>query len=154
MAPKPINFSNTSIYKIQHINNDDLLYIGSTTDFIRRKYSHKSHCNNPNSKAYNIKLYQMIRDNGGWPCFKMIELKQFPCNNSREAQAEEDRVMIEMKSIMNDRRSFRNMAQYRIDRAEHINRKVTCECGCIIRYDNFNRHKKSNKHKKIMENIE
>lgn len=158
MAPKPINFLNTIIYKIQHIDNDELLYIGSTTDFIRRKCNHKSNCNNPNSKAYNVKLYTMIRCNGGWDNFKMIEVKKYPCNNSREAQAEEDKIMTEMKSIMNDRRSFRNGAQYYIDNHDKIRKnkreKIICDCGAVICRDQKARHKKSNKHKKIMENIE
>ena len=67
MAPKAIDYSNTIIYKLEHEDDKKLFYVGSTTDFIRRKYCHKSRCNNTNSKEYNRKVYKMIRDNGGWP---------------------------------------------------------------------------------------
>ena len=58
-----VDYSKTVIYKMQHVDNPELLYVGSTTDFTRRKAGHKSVCNNANDKLYNIKLYSMIRDN-------------------------------------------------------------------------------------------
>ena len=43
----------------------------------------------------------MIRENGGWDMFKMLEVEKFPCNDDREACAEEDKIMKEMKASMN-----------------------------------------------------
>ena len=43
----------------------------------------------------------MMRQNGGWSCFRMIQIKKFPCDNKREAEAEEDRIMMELKANMN-----------------------------------------------------
>jgi len=112
MAPKTIDYSNTIIYKIQHEDNDDkLVYVGSTTDFIRRKYFHKYCCNNPNSKAYNRKVYQMIRDNGGWECFKMLEIKKYPCNDSREAASEEERFRQLLNPSMNSYKAYSELTQ-------------------------------------------
>ena len=34
---------------------------------------HKTYCNLETHKNYNVKLYQMIRDNGGWSNWSMIE---------------------------------------------------------------------------------
>ena len=48
----------------------------------------------------------MIRENGGWDMFRMIEIKHHPCNNRREAEAEEDKIMREMKSTMNTNRAY------------------------------------------------
>jgi hypothetical protein len=101
MPKKSTNYENTVIYKIQHIEKDDLLYVGSTTDFINRKCSHKSRCNNPSAKNYNLKLYQTIRSNGGWDSFTMVVIKQFPCCDKRQAQTEEDRLMRELKASLN-----------------------------------------------------
>ena len=56
MPLNEIKYQNTVIYKIQHIEKDDLLYIGHTTDFTKRKYSHKANCTNENTKKYNFKL--------------------------------------------------------------------------------------------------
>ena len=106
------DFSKTVIYKIQHEDDESLLYVGSTTNFTKRKCSHKRNCNNPNDRIYNIKLYQMIRDNGGWNCFRMIQIKKFPCNNKREAESEEDMFMMELKANMNHQRASRSHAEY------------------------------------------
>ena len=114
------DFSKTIIYKIQHEDDESLLYVGSTTNFTKRKCSHKRNCNNPNGKEFNTKIYQMIRDNGGWNGFKMIQIKEFPCNNRREAEAEEDRIMMELKANMNHNRASRSHAEWYIDNREKI----------------------------------
>jgi len=101
-----VDYSKTIIYKIQHRDIDELLYVGSTTDFTRRKAEHKRRCNNANDKSYNSKVYQMIRKNGGFDCFNIIVIKEFPCSNKREALAEEDRIIREMKSNMNKIRAY------------------------------------------------
>ena len=31
----------------------------------------------------------MLRDNGGWDMFKMIEIEKFSCNDKREAERRE-----------------------------------------------------------------
>ena len=63
-----------------------LIYIGSTTDFIRRKNAHKNCCNNEKQKAHNDKKYQYIRNNGGWDCFNMIEVEKFPINERQKPE--------------------------------------------------------------------
>tara|TARA_B110000858_G_C17794365_1_gene471576 strand:+ start:351 stop:1034 length:684 start_codon:yes stop_codon:yes gene_type:complete len=112
------DYSKTVIYKIQHEDDATLIYVGSTTDFTKRKCSHKSRCNNP--KELKRKIYQMIRDNGGWECFKMIQIKEFPCINKRETEAEEDRFMMELKANMNDHRANRSYAEWVIDNRDKI----------------------------------
>jgi hypothetical protein len=158
------NYSKTIIYKIQHQEDETLLYVGSTTDFIKRKYYHKICCNDEKYREHNFKLYQIIRNNGGWECFKMIQIKEFPCNNKREAEAEEDKIMVEMKANMNFQRAHRTKKQYREDtnytknyyeknkeRIKQIsNQQITCECGCIVVKNHIARHKKSNRHIKLL----
>jgi len=41
--------------------------------------------------------------------------------------------------------------QYNIDNKEKIRQKITCECGCVIVRGNISTHKKTNKHKELME---
>ena len=98
------DYSNTIIYKIQNIDNPKLLYIGSTTDFTKRKSAHKSECGNP--RKNHKKVYTMINQNGGWSMFNMIELYKFPCEDKRQAECEEDRCIREMKANMNMKRAF------------------------------------------------
>ncbi len=101
-----VDYKKIVIYKIQHKSKDELLYVGSTTHFGNRKRQHKSRCYNPNEKSYNTKLYSTIRDNGGWDAFNMVIVKEFPCENKRQAEAEEDRVMREMLSSLNSIRAY------------------------------------------------
>jgi predicted GIY-YIG superfamily endonuclease len=51
-----------TFYKISHIDYPELLYIGSTKDFRKRKNRHKYDCYHENETNYNIELYQYIRD--------------------------------------------------------------------------------------------
>lgn len=90
MPRLPIDYSKTIIYKIvcNDLNITDV-YVGSTTDFIRRKGQHKQCCNNEKAKNYNLKVYQTIRQNGGWGNFSMVEIEKCPCNDSNESHARE-----------------------------------------------------------------
>ena len=72
------------IYKIEHIDDESLIYVGHTTNFIKRKINHKSYCCSEKSSHYNLKLYAMMRSNGGWDMLKMIEVEKFPCADKRE----------------------------------------------------------------------
>jgi len=96
MPRTAIDYSNAVIYKIQHLEKDELVYVGSTTNFVNRRYYHKTAC-----KTKQIKVYEMIRENGGWECFNMIIIKEYPCQSSIELTQEEDRVMRELNSSLN-----------------------------------------------------
>jgi len=86
MPRHPINYSNTIIYKI--VCNDLTitdLYVGSTTDFAKRKSGHKS-----DSKRHpDTKIYKSITTNGGWDNWQMVEIEKFPCQDGNEARARE-----------------------------------------------------------------
>ena len=49
----------------------------------------------------------MIRENGGWEMFVMIEVEKYPCNDKREADKRENELMKELKASMNKISSFR-----------------------------------------------
>ena len=98
MPRKTIDYSKCIIYKIQHIERDDLLYVGHTTDFTHRKNTHK-HCST--NEALTQKLYKTIRENGGWDMFRMTPIKEFSCNSKIEAQIEENKCITELKASLN-----------------------------------------------------
>jgi len=102
--PKASDYSKALIYKIEHLDKPDLIYVGSTTNLVKRKYNHKTNCNNEKSKKYNAKKYVMIRENGGWECFKMVVIKEYPCNTKNELQIEEEKCRKELQATLN---SFR-----------------------------------------------
>ena len=50
-------------------------YVGKTKNLKKRWNNHKSSCYNENSKNYNSKLYQYIRENNGLDNFNIIEIE-------------------------------------------------------------------------------
>lgn len=80
-----MNYKNTIIYKI--ICNDEKIcdcYVGHTTNFIKRKSDHKR-----NTLFHTYKIYEFIRNNGGWENFTMLEIELYPCENKTEARIRE-----------------------------------------------------------------
>ena len=114
MPKKIIDFSKTIIYKIvcNDLNITDV-YVGHTTNFIKRKAQHKSICNNPNSKSYNLKIYNTIRDNGGFDNWSMIQIEKFQdCNDINEACARERYWYELLNAKLNTNCPGRNKAEY------------------------------------------
>ena len=120
MPKTPMDYSKCSIYKIEHIENESLVYVGHTTDFVKRKGQHKNNCKNENDKKFNFKLYQMIRDNGGFDRFKMIEVEKYPCKDKREAERRENEIMKQLKASMNAIKSYRTDEERKEYRNEYL----------------------------------
>jgi hypothetical protein len=57
MPKTAMDYSKCCIYKIEHIDNDNLVYVCHTTNFNTRKRNHKRICMNENVRAFNYKLY-------------------------------------------------------------------------------------------------
>jgi len=94
-------------YKIVCISDDiDLCYIGSTANWKERQRTHKLACNNENISAYNTKIYQAIRANGGWENFKMVQLGTREQLTKREAEQVEEEYRQELKANMNTKRCY------------------------------------------------
>jgi hypothetical protein len=100
------DYNKTVIYKIINYEYPDLIYIGSTTNFRIRKNQHKNRTTNPNNEKYHLKLYENIRNYGGWDSWKMIVICEFPCENKRQAEKEEDKYMMELNATLNTNRAF------------------------------------------------
>jgi predicted GIY-YIG superfamily endonuclease len=108
MPKLPVDYSKTIIYKLVHNEDYDNtnIYIGSTTDFVKRKNQHKKSCNNEKDKSYNEKKYQYIRNNSGWDEWNMIEIQKYPCNDKREAEAREEYWRCHFNAQLNTRRAY------------------------------------------------
>ena len=182
MPRTPIDYSKTIIYKL--VKNDDYdnanVYIGSTTDFRKRKNNHKRSCNNEKHKEYNSKKYQYIRENGRWNEWNMIEIEKFACNDGNEARAREEYWRCHFNAQLNTKRSYiteverierdkekrleyneRNkekrleyQKEYFKQNKDKINEKITCECGCIITKSVLARHKKTQNHLLLTKQIQ
>ena len=102
MPKIPIDYSKTIIYKI--VCNDlnvNQCYVGHTTDMTKRKWGHKSVCNNDKNKGHNHKIYKIIRENGGWDNWNMLLVEKFPCKDKYDACKREREVYEELDAKMN-----------------------------------------------------
>lgn len=107
---KANKYHKSIIYKLEHVTNHELCYIGGTTNFSARKAQHKSRTLNPNDKEHNVYKYKMIRENGGWDMFRMVPLKTVSVDSKRELEMEEEKFRELYKAKMNSYRSFVNDA--------------------------------------------
>lgn len=119
------DYNKGCIYLIKHNQdfNDENVYIGSCCNFTRRKCDHKKVCNNPNDKRHNLKIYQTIRENGGWDNWVMIKLHNFPCNEKHELNLEERRVIDLYQSKLNMRLPTRTTKEWCEDNKKELNEK-------------------------------
>ena len=88
------------------------LYVGHTTNFTKRKTGHKNACINENNKAYNYKVYQKIREFGGWENWTMVEIEKYPCNDFHEASARERFWYEELNADLNSVIPHRGLKEY------------------------------------------
>jgi len=95
------DYSKSIIYKIQHIDKPELLFIGSTTDFKRIKSQHKNIYENEYNKEHKKNLYKKIRENDGFDKFEFIIIKEFPCNNKIELSIEAEKYRKELNATLN-----------------------------------------------------
>ena len=135
-------------YKIQDI------YIGSTTDYTKRKSAHKYICNNVSHKNYNNKTYKIIRENGGWENWCMILIENYPCKNKREAEAKERYWFDELNAKLNTYKPYTTDAEkknyYNENKDKILTYKKTkfdCECNGKYTQSHKSTHLNTLKHK-------
>ena len=106
------DYSKTIMYRI--VCNDLSItdcYVGHTTNLTKRKSKHKDNCNNPKSEKHNLKIYQFIRDNGGWNNFTLVQIEIFNCKNANEARARERELYEQLNSTMNSVKPNRTLEE-------------------------------------------
>ena len=150
-----IDYSNTIIYKITcKDSNVKDVYVGHTTNFVQRKHAHKQSCINDKSPNYNCKLYDVIRNNGGWNNWKMEIINFFNCQDHYEARKKEQEYFVSLNATLN---SIEPMPKPKIKPilVKEIKEKQIFYCEtCNIYCSNSNLleiHNKTKKHNKISE---
>lgn len=97
-----IDYSNTVFYKIYCKNTEVKdLYIGHTTNFVQRKYAHKTTCNKENYNNHHLKVYKCIRDHGGWDNWKMDIIGFHDCYDHYEARKIEQNYFETLHATLN-----------------------------------------------------
>jgi len=102
MPKLDIKYDKTIIYKV--VCNDLLvkdIYVGHTTNFNRRKADHKFNCLNETRPNYKLKLYETIRNNGGWDNWTMVMVEEYPCENRLQASSRERYWYENLNSTLN-----------------------------------------------------
>jgi hypothetical protein len=177
MPKTNINYSKTIIYKIA-CNDLSITecYVGSTTEFTKRKHMHKSRCCNSECEGHNFKVYEFIRENGGWSNWSMIPVEQFEqCKNNLD-KLQRERYWIEQlnaklnmvlpgalievgKSEYNkeySQKNRENMTEYQRKYVEKNKDKFyakhECACGGKYVFVNKSRHDKTKKHEDFVAN--
>lgn len=165
MPRNAINYNNTTIYKLccKDVTIKDI-YVGHTTNFIKRKANHKHLTNTPTEPDYNTYKYQFIRNNGGWDNWSMIEIKKLSCDDLNDACRIERQYIEQLNATLNKKRPITtpteniekrkecNRAYYKDNKEqinEYRNNILNCDC-CSNQYTRRNKstHLKTIKHKK------
>lgn len=88
-------YSNGKIYTVRCLINPDLIYVGSCTQPLTKRFSgHKSCC----KKGASISLYKHIIDND-WSNWHIELHEYYPCNNREELNRREGEVIREIGTI-------------------------------------------------------
>jgi hypothetical protein len=154
------------IYEIRPLDKNIIYsYVGSSMNYRNRKYQHKKDCNDVNRKPYNYKLYQFIRDNGGFEKFEFIPLEEYECETKTQSRIREQLWIDKIENKLNMVRAYTsteetkeqnkiyrennktNMKEYNEKNKEHI-KKIK-----KIYYEN-NEEKDKERSKKYRENNE
>jgi hypothetical protein len=155
MPKVEIDYSNTIIYKITcNDSNISDKYVGHTTNFVQRKHSHKNNCYNQNSQCYKLKLYETIRQNGGWSNWKMEIINFFNCKDHYEARIKEQEYFELLNANLN---SIDPVPKPKIKNVVELNIKqhIYCET-CNVKFTNlklFETHNATKKHLNKTNNV-
>jgi len=137
-----IDYSNTIIYKItcKDTNVSDV-YVGHTTNFIQRKHAHKQGCIND-----KCKLYEAIRNNGGWDNWNMDIINFFNCKDHFEARQKEQEYFVSLNATLN---SIEPMPKQKCKPIKVTDNKITQPLHCQKCNKEYSSRVGLWKHKKI-----
>ena len=117
MVNSSLSYQNTYIYKI--ICKDERIldsYVGLTINFEKRKRTHELNCNN----LKKVKLYEFIRNNGGWSNWEMLIVEKCCCQNRKEAGLREKYWYETLKANLNNNYPSRNSCEWYQENRERL----------------------------------
>jgi hypothetical protein len=154
MPKTEIDYSNTVIYKITCKNKAVKdVYVGHTTNFVQRKHAHKQNCINIKASNSQCKLYEMIRENGGWANWRMEIITFYNCADHYAAQKKEQEYFIALNATLNSIDPLPKVLLKPIKpqttsgplKTAHPFHCEKCHFGCS-KQSNFTKHLATNKH--------
>jgi len=147
MPRTPINYKNAVIYKLccKDVNITDI-YIGSTTNFTKRKNGHKQSCRDQKQRNYNSYVYKFIREHGDWDNWNMIEIEKAECSDSNELCKRERFYIETMGANLNKNIPTRTDKEYLEDNKERI--KIRTKKYYEDHQDRIKKYRDDNKDRK------
>jgi len=108
-------------YKWVHTSeNIDCCYVGHTKDMVSRKREHKTAYCNPNNKNYNRKIYEIMRQHGGFANWKMVEIGCRENITKRDAVKIEEEYRVALKADMNMIKCYASPEDKKEDKKEYM----------------------------------
>ena len=122
MSKYNIDYSNTIVYKItcKDPSIQDV-YVGHTVNFVQRKKAHQLSCMNSNYSNHNCKVYNVIRNNGGWDNWSMGIIAFYNCKDLDEARQKEQAHFVALNATMNSIEPFPSKSVNRVKRVNRVN---------------------------------
>ena len=127
-------FANIDIYDyvfykiISKDKNIVSFYVGSTADWNVRKREHERACNKESCNNHNYKVYQFMRENGGWNNFEMVELGSLNNLNEWQARMTEQMYIDDLQPDLNMLNAFQwsevAKERKRLSNKKYKNRKI------------------------------
>lgn len=116
-----VKYEQSTIYKIcckdPEIKDE---YIGSTTNFSRRKAEHKKTCIYEAGGSYNMNVYKCIRDNGGFDNWDMVEVEKYNATDKNDLHKRERYYIETLKPTLNKAIPTRTIKEYYTENKETI----------------------------------
>ena len=155
MPKTDIDYSNTIFYKI-YCKNPDVkdVYIGHTTNFVQRKYAHKRSCTNEKNANYNCKVYNVMREFGGWNNWKMEIIAFHECADHYAARKIEQQYFKEYIATLNSIEPLPKQVtmQQNSSWIKTENNRLQCKI-CDVYFQSqyaYDKHQQTNKHLKLV----
>ena len=136
-------------------------YVGSTRNFIMRKHLHRSDSQNEESVRGKYKLYQKMREVGGWQNWNMEVLEECPENElSTRERWWYDKLQPSLNSNVPNRSKEESNKVYYEKNHERITEyyrkqyemsKVECSCGKRVAINRMDSHLSTELHRKNLE---
>jgi len=148
------------IYKIScKDENITDCYIGSTINFKQRKKKHKGVCNNKNDKRYNSKLYQFIRENGGWDNWIIEIIEEIETDDTNQLlKKERDYINLNNSSLNTRKIHITEEEKLKAQKEKNNkwkrnNKEVVSEIMKEYRLNNLERLKQKDKDRYIRDSV-
>ena len=144
------------IYKICCDDLPEFIYVGSTKAFRERKRRHRLNTLNGSPE----KLYNIMRDNGGWDNWRMVILEDIGEVSLTQARITEEEHRVKLNANLNSQRCHRTEEDI-IEQGKIIkhnwyinqpNPKINCDCGGKYTLHHKETHFKTKKHLKYINN--